>query len=351
MQVNDPKKDITFLNFNQTNACLIVGTKAGYSLWRTNPFDQCTRGFIEHPIHLCEMFFSTSLLAVVCNDKDENFTPRVLYLYNTKIDQVICLLRFNEDIQGVKLNQQHLVVILRASIIIYTLEKIEPVCTLDIFFNQTPQSAPDLNPNRHSIAVLCPQRPLLAYPCDPIRGSVCIARLNDPSSSAPGIGDDEETYGSYQVIEAHDHPVTALAFNRDGDKLATASAHGTIVRIWDTNTRKMITEVKRSKVGKTATIHSLCFSDDGQLLVVSSSSKTVHIFCIEGERKSETSVACIYLEKENITERMNIASFSSESNYIQLACADGNYYHFKMPALGSSNKKCEKASSAKVLGN
>jgi hypothetical protein len=60
----------------------------------------------DHPIHVCEMFFSTSLLAVVCNSTVENFTPRVLYLYNTKIDQVICLLRFNEDIQGIRLNQQ-----------------------------------------------------------------------------------------------------------------------------------------------------------------------------------------------------------------------------------------------------
>ena len=60
----------------------------------------------DHPIHVCEMFFSTSLLAVVCNSTVDHFTPKILYLYNTKIDQVICLLRFNEEIQGVKLNQQ-----------------------------------------------------------------------------------------------------------------------------------------------------------------------------------------------------------------------------------------------------
>ncbi|KAK2959107.1 putative WD repeat domain phosphoinositide-interacting protein 2 [Blattamonas nauphoetae] len=335
MQVADVNKEVTFLNFNQTNSCLIVGTKKGYSLWRTHPFDQCTRGFIEHPIHLCEMYFSTSLLAVVCNDKDENFNPRVLYLFNTKIDQVICLLRFNEDIQGVKLNQTHLVVILRASIIIYTLEKIEPVCTLDIYFSTNPDATAN---QRTSFAVLCPTKPLLAYPCDPVRGHVCIAHINDLKSGSDTTNTEEESYGTYQLIEAHEHPVAALAFTQDGQKLATASAHGTIIRIWDTNTRAMLMEVKRSKVGKTAAIHSLCFSDDGQYLVVSSSSKTVHLFCIEGEQSSETSIACIYLNQEGISERMNIASFSADSTEIQLACADGQYFTFKIPE-GKGQKK------------
>jgi hypothetical protein len=52
------------------------------------------------------MFFSTSLLAVVCSSTDANFSSNVLYLYNTKVEQIICLLRFNEEIQAVKLNHQ-----------------------------------------------------------------------------------------------------------------------------------------------------------------------------------------------------------------------------------------------------
>jgi hypothetical protein len=60
----------------------------------------------DHPIHICEMFFSTSLLAVVCSSTDANFSSNVLYLYNTKVEQIICLLRFNEEIQAVKLNHQ-----------------------------------------------------------------------------------------------------------------------------------------------------------------------------------------------------------------------------------------------------
>ncbi|KAH7821313.1 Autophagy-related protein 18 A (Atg18A) [Monocercomonoides exilis] len=327
MQIRERTKDITFLSYNQTNTCLLVGTKSGYTLWRTDPFDQCTKGFPDHPIHLCEMFFSTSLLAVVCDSSVENFTPRVLYLYNTKIDQVICLLRFNEDIQSVKLNQQYLVVVLKQSIIIYTLEKIEPVCTLDMYFNQTTPLSSETLSGRAPVIALCPHKPILAYPCDPTKGNVCLARLNDPSvvsrtSSSSGAGGtssvDGETYGSYQILEAHDHPVVALAFRKDGQWLATASARGTIIRVWDTETKEMIMELKRSSVGRTAEIHSLSFSDDGTMLVVSSSSKTIHIFSLQGERKSEKSIAFIRLDQEGISETKHISSFKPDNQIIQV---------------------------------
>lgn len=348
MQIKDKNTDVTFIGFNQTSSCAIVGTKKGYSLWRTNPVDLCTRGFAEHPIHICEMFFSTSLLAVVCASSDTNFSANVLYLYNTKVEQIICLLRFNEDVHAVKLNHQYLAVVLKASIIIYTLEKIEPVCTLDIYFNQS-TPVPEHLTGRPSIAALCPQKPFLAYPCDPVKGNVCIAKLNEPQSQTPSSGgapppsggQDNDTYGTYQIIEAHDHPVVALAFSKTGDMLATASARGTCIRVWETSTRQMIHELKRSKMGRAATIHSLCFSDDGSLLVVSSSSKTIHVFAVTGERKSETSIAQAHLDDMKIGEERHISSFGADGTFIQVIFADGNFYHFRIPPANSKNKNME----------
>lgn len=345
MQISSPEKEITFLNFNQTNTCLLVGTKHGYTLFRTDPFDQCTQGFNDHPIHVCEMFFSTSLLAVVCNSTVDHFTPKILYLYNTKIDQVICLLRFNEEIQGVKLNQQYLVVVLKQSIIIYTLEKIEPVCTLDMYFNQT-SSPKELAPPHPSIVALCPQKPILAYPCDLNKGHVCIAKLNEPGAKSAGGKDvgaegDSQAYGSYQILEAHDHPVTCLAFRKDGQWLATASSHGTIIRVWESETRKLVIELKRSRVGREATIKSLCFSDDGTMLVVSSSTKTIHIFSISEDKKNDKAFAFIRLDKEGITESEHISSFKSDNKHVQVAFADGSYRVYRLPPPNSSNQNCD----------
>jgi hypothetical protein len=136
MQVKENSQGVTFLGFNQTNSfisfydffffhfhasCAIIGTKRGFLLWRTNPEGLCTKGcfslllfiyLILHftvggqPIHICEMFFSTSLLAVVCASQDSNFSSNVLYLYNIKVEQIICVLRFNEEIDSVKFSHQ-----------------------------------------------------------------------------------------------------------------------------------------------------------------------------------------------------------------------------------------------------
>ncbi|KAA6403163.1 MAG: putative WD repeat domain phosphoinositide-interacting protein 2 [Streblomastix strix] len=393
MQVREKDKSITFMSFNQTNTCLIVGTKAGFKLFRTQPFEHCTQGFLDYPIHICEMFFSTSLLAVVCasdDPKEENFSKKVLYLYNTKIDHVICLLRFAEDIHSVILNQQSLIVVLRTSIVIYTLEKIEPICTLDIYFNQTSITpeipAPGSPSFRPNIAALCPNKSLLAYPCDLTRGNVCLAwfggdsggpdkDLTSSDGSSVGLGgigsqsgpvqsgqgpqqssqqgassgSGDSQFGNYHILEAHDHPVCALAFRKDGKWLATASARGTCIRVWDTTTKQKVMEFKRSHIGKPALIRSLCFSEDGQLLVVSSSSTTIHVFAVTGEHKSDTSFACIYLKEVGITENYNISSFGQNQNIIQVAFADGMYYHFQLPDPTSSSKKCVKVEMYNLL--
>jgi WD40 repeat protein len=77
-------------------------------------------------------------------------------------------------------------------------------------------------------------------------------------------------------------------------------------------------ELKRSKMGRAAKIQSLCFSDDGTMLVVSSSSKTIHIFAIQGEKKSDRAFAFIRLDQEGISETKHISSFKPDNCTIQV---------------------------------
>ncbi|KAK2962325.1 putative WD repeat domain phosphoinositide-interacting protein 2 [Blattamonas nauphoetae] len=347
MQINDPSKELTFLRFNQTNNCLAVGTKHGYSLWRTSPFEHCDSSFKNHPIAIAEMFYSTSLLAFVCDSQDADHNRTVLYMYNTKIDQIICLLRFAEEIQTVRFNQQYLVIMLKSNIVVYTLDRIEAVCTLDIYFNQFGRQSVEQYPPQTGRLAVCTQRNMLAYPCDLTTGNICVVTLRDTNTSEPQ--DSGDSYGSFKIIEAHDHQVAALAFTNDGSWLATASSRGTTIRIWDTHSRERIMEMKRSKIGKTATVHSLCFSEDGTLLVVSSTSKTIHIFAVMGERKSEKSIACIYLDDQGITETHHISSFLADTNTVQVAFANGMYHNYRLPPPGSPVRACEKFFSRMLI--
>ena len=210
--------------------------------------------------------------------------------------------------------------------------------------SDAPPSSKEILPHP-SIVALCPQKPILAYPCDLTKGNVCLARLNEPGSKPAGgkdgaAGTDTEAYGSYQILEAHDHPVTCLAFRKDGQWLATASARGTIIRVWDTDTKQLVMELKRSKIGREAKIHSLCFSDDGTMLVVSSSTPTIHIFAIQGEKKNDRAFAFIRLDKQKISERHHISSFKPDNQTVQVAFADGTFQCYQLPQPSSSSQNC-----------
>lgn len=188
------------------------------------------------------------------------------------------------------------------------------------------------------------------------KGNVCLAKLNEPSvvsaagkDASNGGNAESEAYGSYQILEAHDHAVVCLAFGKDGERLATASTRGTIIRVWDTNTKALVTELKRSKIGREAKIHSLCFSEDGSMLVVSSSSKTIHIFAIDGEKKNDRAFAYIRLDKENIDEKNHISSFSQDGQTIQVAFADGKFCLFRLPTASSANQNCTKISEYNLI--
>lgn len=220
-----------------------------------------------------------------------------------------------------------------------------------MYFTPPSPTSKDI-PNHPSVVALCPQKPILAYPCDAQKGHVCIARLNEPgqktvAAKEGAAGSESEAYGSYQILEAHDHPVTCLAFRKDGQWLATASARGTIIRVWDTDTKALVMELKRSRVGREAKIHSLCFNDEGTMIVCSSSTKTIHIFAVQGDRKNDKAFAYIRLNEEKISESNHISSFRSDNQTVQVAFADGTYRCYKLPDTAGHN--CTLIETQKLL--
>ena len=70
-------------------------------------------------IGICEMLFSTSLVAIVGTGQDSSLSPRSLQIVNTKRESTICELTFISGILAVKLNRKRLVVVLEEHIYIY----------------------------------------------------------------------------------------------------------------------------------------------------------------------------------------------------------------------------------------
>ena len=78
-----------------------------------------------------------------------------------------------------------------------------------------------------------------------------------------------------------------IQLNIQGTRLATASDKGTLIRIFDTESGKLLSELRRGT--QAATIYSVNFSADSSLVCASSSHGTIHIFATEDSSKNKTS--------------------------------------------------------------
>jgi WD40 repeat protein len=117
------------------------------------------------------------------------------------------------------------------------------------------------------------------------RGSVVV--VQDPRAASP---EEEVAEGNSQAtIRAHNHDIAAVALSPDGCKLATASSHGTVIRIYriatgsDKIAVSLEMELRRSS-SSTARMHSLAFSFDSppSLLACASDTGTLHVFRLAG---------------------------------------------------------------------
>lgn len=81
-------------------------------------------------------------------------------------------------------------------------------------------------------------------------------------------------------IKAHDSPLSALTFSRNGVLLATASEKGTVIRVFCVVNGQKVHEFRRG-VKRYVNIASLTFSNCGNYVCASSNTETVHIFKID----------------------------------------------------------------------
>ena len=80
-------------------------------------------------------------------------------------------------------------------------------------------------------------------------------------------------------IPAHSHPITLLKLNYDGSIIATASSLGTVVKLFNTKHGGLIGQLRRGTLQ--AEIQSISFSPQSDLVAVSSSKGTIHLFQVK----------------------------------------------------------------------
>ncbi|KAM8836854.1 WD repeat domain phosphoinositide-interacting protein 1-like isoform 1-T1 [Spinachia spinachia] len=251
----DAHPEFMCASFNQDTTSLSVGTKTGYRLFSVTAVDKldCIHEGADCPdVYIVERLFSSSLVVVVSVS-----LPRRMNVYHFKKGTEICNYSYSNSILSVRLNRQRLVVCLEESVYIHNIKDMKLLKTLlNTPANPTGLCALSVNhSNSH-----------LAYPGSATIGEVTVYDANNLSTLT--------------LIQAHDSPLAALAFNASGTKLASASEKGTVIRVFSVPEGQRLFEFRRG-MKRYVSISSLSFSADAQFLCASSNTETIHIFKLE----------------------------------------------------------------------
>lgn len=181
-----------------------------------------------------------------------------------------------------------------------------------------------------------------------------------------------ELYDSKQVntFQAHNGPLSQLVLSMDGTLLATASDKGTLIRIFNTQTKQKLHEFRRG--ADKADIYSIAFHPDLTWICVCSDKGTAHIYSLTGavsQDSSNNNEIKPVNRQSNFSFMKDIlpSYFSSEWSFAQFRlqckaiccfgqgnsviaiCADGTYFKYSFdPAKGG---ECNFEGTASFLKN
>jgi len=157
-----------------------------------------------------------------------------------------------------------------------------------------------------------------------------------------------------RIIDAHTTAISQLALSFDGSRIATTSTRGTIIRVFETNTPKLVQEFRRGSTP--ATIHYIAFNDSGTALCVSSDKGTIHIYHLTPDysnRKSTFSWMSPVVPQLasnwsalhfNVEENHSICAFGEYENgrgYIIVIGSSGRYYRYSFTPEGCKEENKE----------
>ena len=205
------------------------------------------------------MLFSSSLvMAVAYKDTDKDLSPERITLFSIDEEtRIICSSSpFASQIKSAKLNKKRIVVLEGNSIHIFSNPNMELLHSIEVT---------NLNVDKMCLSSSSDYRCYLCYCPDSAEGFVKIFNLITLS---------------YEIkIKAHRTAINRIAISNDGQKLATCSEKGTVIRVFNLESGEKIGTFKRGITY--ATIYSLFFSADNERLVLSSDTGTFHVFNLQ----------------------------------------------------------------------
>uniref|UniRef100_A0A6M2DMH5 Uncharacterized protein n=1 Tax=Xenopsylla cheopis TaxID=163159 RepID=A0A6M2DMH5_XENCH len=327
-------RDVLNLRFNQDQGLFACCMQNGLRIYNVDPLVEKAHYDSENfgSIFLCEILNRTNLFAIVSGGNRPKFADNIVLIYDDLAKKFVLELTFCSAVKGVRLRKDKLAVILENQIHLFSFPRnLDRLFTLDTRYN--PLGLCDMSPLSSS------EKQLLVFPGHKI-GSVQVVEIESTESSASSAP---------ITINAHRGLLACLALNQSGSMIATASSKGTLIRVWDSQMRAQLIELRRGS--DTATLYCINFSRDSEFLCCSSDKGTVHIFALKdtklNKRSSLSRIAFMghYMESQWALATFTVppecacvCAFSARNSVIAV-CVDGTFHKYVFTEDGNCNRE------------
>ncbi|CAJ1410994.1 unnamed protein product [Effrenium voratum] len=284
-------------SFNQDFSNFVAGTTAGFRVFGvagqrapaekgagyaaapapTSPVEELRRrehspGLQHSAVMHISMLNKTSIFAMATLSLERQgeglASMNKVQIWDEKKQKTVAELRCRNEVKGVYLHKDVIVMVCEYVIYVYTSgDRLKVILHLDTGSNKLGLCA-------------------LAYGSDP-----CIICCPAQNRGAVRIQVGQDAQATH-VFQAHQSGLAALALTTSGSLVATASETGTVMKVFRTADGEALYRLRRST--RAAHISCLTFRDDA-FLAVASSSVTVHIFKLDNATAAEVEDP----EKEN----------------------------------------------------
>jgi len=320
---------LLYAGFNQDQTCFCVGTETGFRIYNSDPL-RCQESQERGPgggVRCAEMLFRCNYIALVGGGPNPRYPGNKVAIWDDLKKRIVIELEFCSEVLCVRLRRDRIVVVLEGVIKVFT-------------FTSSPTQLHiwDTSLNPRGLCSLSPScdNSVLAMPGTRV-GQLQLVDLQ--SADSPPL-----------EIPAHDSALSIIQLNVQGTKVATASTKGTLIRVFDTASGSILTELRRGS--QPANIFCVNFNSDSSLLCVASDHGTVHIFSTGQGTKNkqlQSSLASVsflpkYFSSEWSFSKIEIPGGTrcicafGQDNSVVAICADGSYYRFVFTSNGEVKK-------------
>ncbi|KAK3601907.1 hypothetical protein CHS0354_041844 [Potamilus streckersoni] len=325
---------VNTLHFNQDQGCFTCSSDIGLRIYNVEPLTQKLFLGVDMvgSIANAEMLFRTNLIAMVGGGSTPRFDENAVVIWDdaqTEVDKKVVMdITFAQPVVNVRIKRDRLIVVLRNEVHVFSFPN-NPKKLLTFGTRDNPRGLCEVSPGG----------PIILFPGYK-KGSVQIANLEDtkPDQTVSPV-----------TINAHNGELACLSINQSGSMLATASTKGTLIRVYDVNTKNLIVELRRG--ADPATLYCINFSLDSAFLCVSSDKGTVHIFAVKDtELNRRSTFSKIGFLGQYIESQWCLASFSIPAecacvcafgpNHSVIAiCVDGTFHKYVFTREGNCHRE------------